>query len=216
VILIVHCNVCGDVRDAHVVIVELEAGDDVVQKVISPVRTTLPNCTNPTTSSITASNAPPEAEVKVTGAYACFLPKHTTTYGRMCGEKLVLSDEQRTLVMNHARTELYKLYPHLDQPPDSIISSGGGGDNSRVVEEALEMGHTGGRRLSSVSHKYSTAAEVQINAACEGYEDMYTCGPDISFSGLAGDMQAGWVVANSILGFKRGDVFNGKNVMMEI
>jgi hypothetical protein len=44
-------------------------------------------------------------------------------------------------------------------------------------------------------------------------QGMFLCGQDVSFPGLAGDMQAGGVAASSVLGFPSEDVFGGRNVL---
>ena len=166
------------------VIVELEAGDAIIQKHIIPVHTTLPAGNTPTAPAAPAAPAVGRPETgtkaKVTGAYACFLPTggSTTTTSTTTetshlpvgGKEIQLSDAQRVHVLDHARGKLFSLYPQL-QPVSSTAATATQRERSqRVLEEQVVVGYAGGRKLSANCHKFSINPHVQINAVCEGFE----------------------------------------------
>jgi hypothetical protein len=173
----------------------MEAGDEVINKMICPVYTTL---------SMKSPESPTMlVEKQVQGAYACFLPTEKPKKFSVGGAKVQLSAAQEEFVLCHAREKLIQLYPRQ-------------GFDRQILESAVITGHVGGRKLSAVCHKFSFGDEVNIGCNCEGYENMYNTGTDITFNGFAGDMQAGWVVANSILGYSRDDVLNGKHILNDL
>ena len=44
------------------------------------------------------------------------------------------------------------------------------------------------------------------------YKGLYLTGKDISTTGLAGDIQSGWITANAILGYSSVELLRGRNV----
>ena len=124
---------------------ELEAGDEVVRKVICPVYTKIP-------SDRGADNN------KVTGAYACYFPLGFKGSIPLGGVQIILSEIQKRSVIEHARAKLQSIYPHLTTTRNMII------------EEALVTENVGGRKLSAVRHKFCAFEGPQVTAACEGFE----------------------------------------------
>lgn len=125
-----------------------------MKKVIYPVHTTLPSAAETTSGSVPSA--------KVTGACAFYVPTTSSAAPKdfpIGGAKVELSEPQVSEVMDHARGKLCSLYPQL---------SGEG----CILEQSLVAGHTGGRKLSSVAHKFSIHRDVQVSSACEGVEVM--------------------------------------------
>ena len=47
-------------------------------------------------------------------------------------------------------------------------------------------------------------------------QGLYLCGRDISTTGLAGDIQGGWMAANAVLGYDAKDLLGGRNIATDL
>ena len=69
----------------------------------------------------------------------------------------------------------------------------------------------GGFQVASYSSKYS----AHLNAIAD-VKGLTFCGPDIGTGGLAGDIQSGWVAANSALGYSSQDLRMNRNIVNDL
>ena len=47
-------------------------------------------------------------------------------------------------------------------------------------------------------------------------QGLFLCGRDISTTGLAGDIQGGWMAANAVLGYEGKDLLGGRNIATDL
>ena len=96
-----------------------------------------------------------------------------------------------------ARNVLTEVYPH-------VITC--------IIHEQQVASVANGRNgLSFTRKKFS--APISAISPIPG---LYFCGKDIATSGLAGDIQGGYIAACAVLGYSRQDLISGKNIAVDI
>jgi hypothetical protein len=54
----------------------------------------------------------------------------------------------------------------------------------------------GGHRIANLTSKFTTDVDVASDV-----KGLFLCGRDVGLSGLAADLQGGWLAANAVLGY---------------
>lgn len=170
-------------RDVHIVIVELEAGDELMDEVACPVQSD-----HDLVSSVSDHS------------FVVYVPKGQSL--DLASTKIEVNDEQRAEVIDHATKKLYGLYPQLadgHRVLDRELVTGhvGGRRLSSTCQKFVN----------------SDVDENILQSACDGFKNVHVCGSDVAFSGFSGDMQGGCVAIKSILGYTQQNILGKRNKM---
>mmetsp|Transcript_5301 Transcript_5301/g.5448 ORF Transcript_5301/g.5448 Transcript_5301/m.5448 type:complete len:765 (+) Transcript_5301:48-2342(+) len=112
------------------------------------------------------------------------------------GQPLSLSKGQKDRARTKALTKLTEVYPLA---ATAVM-------HCHVLAPTL-----GGLSLSSTPEKFTS----QIGSTAD-VPGLFLCGRDVSTSGLAGELQGGWVAANAVLGYGVNDLGSGRDILMDL
>lgn len=85
-------------------------------------------------------------------------------------------------------------------------------DRGRILHEQVVAPQTGGKNMISFT-KDKFMAPLSAHSSVQG---LFFCGRDLGTSGLAGEIQGGYVAACAVLGYTKADLLAGRNVAADI
>jgi len=100
---------------------------------------------------------------------------------QLCGGPVSLSTSQKRRLGDRARAALLRAYPQVAEA---------------IQHEMVIPPIIGGSRMANTTAKY--LCDVDVASEVKG---LYLCGADVGLSGLAADVQGGWLAANAVLGY---------------
>ena len=65
-------------------------------------------------------------------------------------------------------------------------------------------------------YSYTTTTTTTTTTANTEINDFYLCGNDIALYGISGQIQSGWLTANTILGYTKDDANSGKTLTSDL
>lgn len=216
-----YCKItCPSVQDAdwvhrhpdlQVVVVEVELVDSLAS--LAPfVFTEAPavsvvDTTSPSTSTDIANVVP--ASTKGPMMYKCTSKDLLTSSNiqpidnassSLCGEAIVLKKSQSNKLKAFTAAKLKEVYPLIFEDEDK-----------NIVHVGVANGVIGGFQLSSTAGKFNSKL-----GSCTDIAGLYLGGKDISSSGLAGEIQGGWIAANAVLGYTVNDLIISRNITSDL
>ena len=164
------------------VVVEMQLGSGVLDMVHHAWPSTGTEYDTPTRTAASDSHSP----VRVRGpkgprVFVTSATEESPARRNVCGGSIALSSGQRTRLTARARAALVRAYPRAA---------------AAVSHEAVAPPVIGGHRIANLTSKFAADLDVASDVKC-----LFLCGRDVGLSGLAADVQGGWLAANAVLGY---------------